>query len=190
MRRALHSASQRLGHAIGFAVGLTLLVWLGFGMQQLTGLTPGIVPRTWQGLIPLPFIFLFHANGQHLLVNSVALVPLATLFALRMQRWTQACALTLVLSISGGLIVWLIGSPGVHLGASLLVFAYLGFLLGGFHATGQHFGTLLWRLLLAGLALYLFWPLLPQLLVMEDGVSWSAHAGGALAGLLWGIRRN
>ncbi len=182
-------AWQRLVHAWGFAFGLLLLIWACFGLQQVFGLMPGIVPRSGAGLVMLPFAFLFHANAAHLLANSAALLILAGLFALRCRHWQESTWLTLLLATLGGLIVWLIGSPGVHLGASLLVFAYFGFLIGGLWGGPPRFGALLWRLLLAAAALYLFWPLLPQLFIVQDGVSWSAHAGGALAGLLLGMRQ-
>ena len=78
----------------------------------------------------------------------------------------------------GGALVWLFAGPAIHIGASGLVFGWLGFLvarglvdrspitLGAAALVGTLYGALLWGVLPG-----------------RAGVSWEAHLFGAVAGV-------
>jgi membrane associated rhomboid family serine protease len=78
----------------------------------------------------------------------------------------------------GGALVWLFGSTAIHIGASGLVFGWLGFLVA--RGVVDRSPVTLGAALLVGL-LYgaMFWGVLPG----RPGVSWEAHLFGALAGV-------
>lgn len=85
-----------------------------------------------------------------------------------------------------GLGTWLFGSPGLHLGASGLVFGWMVFLL-----VRGFFVRSLGQILVAA-ALFLYWGgMLWGVLPGQPGVSWEGHLFGALGGLLaaWLVAR-
>jgi membrane associated rhomboid family serine protease len=90
---------------------------------------------------------------------------------------------TLFAALGAGLAAWLFGAPrSVHIGASGLIFGYLGFLLShGWFA--RQLGTAA-----LGLAVAFVWGgLVFGVLPGQPGVSWQSHAGG-FAGGLWAAR--
>jgi membrane associated rhomboid family serine protease len=83
-------------------------------------------------------------------------------------------------TIVGGLGVWLFASPfSVHIGASILIFGYLGFLL--FRGYFQRNLPSIFLSVIVGL-LYggLIWGVLPT----QIGISWQGHLFGFLGGVL------
>ena len=87
----------------------------------------GIRPRDldhWWAIGTAPFL---HGGFAHLLANTVPLLVLGWLVLLRGVGtfcWVTGCAI-----LCSGLGVWLFGQPSsLHIGASGLVFGYLGYL--------------------------------------------------------------
>src|SRR4051794_33307259 len=88
----------------------------------------GIEPRTAHGLIGIFAAPFLHAGFRHLLANTVPFFVLGGMVLLggRTLFW----AVTMFVTIVGGLGVWLFAWPHtIHIGASGLIFGYLGFLL-------------------------------------------------------------
>lgn len=138
----------------------------------------GIVPRTELGLRGLLFAPFLHVGFAHLIANSVPFAVLGFLVALR--SLLRFALVTLTVMLLGGLGVWLFAPAfTVHLGASILVFGYLGYLLarGFYERSAAAILVALGVLLLYGTAL---WGVLP----LTPGVSWQAHLFGFLAGAL------
>ncbi len=80
----------------------------------------------------------------------------------------------------GGLGVWLFAAPGsIHIGASILIFGYLGFLL-----LRGYFQRNIPSILLSILVFLLYggtiWGVLPS----RPGISWQGHLFGFLGGVL------
>lgn len=136
----------------------------------------GILPRRWIGLRGVLLAPLLHGNLRHLSMNTVPLVVLGWLI---LVRSTQVFVLvTAAVWLIGGLGVWLFaGSKSNHIGASGLVFGYLGFLL--MNGYVEQSGVAIASATLVGL-LYgsTLWGVLP----LRRGVSWQGHLFGVLTG--------
>lgn len=136
----------------------------------------GILPRRWIGLRGILLAPLLHGNLRHLSMNTVPLVVLGWLI---LVRSTPVFVLvTAAVWLIGGLGVWLFaGSKSNHIGASGLVFGYLGFLL--MNGYVEQSGVAIASATLVGL-LYgsTLWGVLP----LQRGVSWQGHLFGVLTG--------
>ena len=140
----------------------------------------GLVPRSLFGLtgiVTMPFL---HGNFSHLLSNSLPLVILLGLMVLSRPRpWSTLVLLTLL----SGAALWLLGRPALHIGASGLIYALMGFLIGA--------GILERRLVPALVALFVGLTyglsIIGGILPGQKGVSWEGHLLGLLAGaaLAW-----
>ncbi|MBR9761849.1 rhomboid family intramembrane serine protease [bacterium] len=138
----------------------------------------GIRPRTERGLwgiLASPFL---HGGFDHLIGNSVPFLILGWLTMFR-ERWHFALV-TVMAMLLGGLGVWTFGATGsVHIGASGVIFGYLGFLLlSGFFE--RRFGAILVSLGVGVAYGGLVWGVLPS----RPGISWEGHLFGFLAGIL------
>jgi len=142
-------------------------------------LSYGIVPRTIDGLVGVfasPFL---HLTWEHLLFNSLSLLMLGPFAMLR--RRSDFLRVWVIGSIVSGLGTWLIGAPNsIHIGASGVVFALLGFLMArGFFE--RSVGTIL----LSALVTWLFGSMLTGALPTVGGnISWEAHLFGFLGGIV------
>lgn len=154
--------------------GLNGLNWifLGRAMNWL-----GIRPRTLIGLLGVVFSPLLHGDISHLFGNSIAFLGLGLLLLL--QGETAFWSVSVIVMLVGGLSVWLFGRDKVHLGASGVIFGYLGFLL-----FGSLFDHNLLSLLLSLTVSVLYWELLPNILSTQPSISWEAHLFGFLGGIL------
>ena len=93
--------------------------------------------------------------------------------------WDLFVATSLSISLISGILVWIVGRPGIHIGASALVMGYWGYLLfSAYHQPGMH----TW--LLAAICIYYFGGLITNLAPTEKGVSWEGHLCGCTAGIL------
>lgn len=138
----------------------------------------GIRPRDVDGLSGILFAPFLHGGLGHLVANTVPLLTLGWLVAVRRAAGFVAVTATVVLL--GGLGVWLVGGRNtVHIGASGLVFGYLGYLLlrGYFE---RSFGSILISIVVGLFYGGALWGLLPS----RPGISWEAHLFGFLAGVL------
>jgi membrane associated rhomboid family serine protease len=120
---------------------------------------------------------LLHGNFAHLISNTVPFFALGWLILLNGIR--QFFVVTAIVWLSSGVGVWLFGSPGIHIGASGVVFGYLGFLLlrGLFE---RSFQALTLSLLVGFFYGGLIWGVLPG----QPGVSWEGHLFGLIGGVL------
>jgi membrane associated rhomboid family serine protease len=86
----------------------------------------GIAPRTMTGLIGIPLAPLLHGSLTHAISNTVPMLVLGALITLHGQR--MFITLTVLVALFSGLGIWVIGRSAVHVGASSLVYGYIGFL--------------------------------------------------------------
>lgn len=114
----------------GILGGLIGLMWLleilDVGLGGRLNLY-GIIPRTQIGLRGIVFAPFLHSGFPHLISNTIPFITLGWFVMLReVREFFNVSAIALLAS---GVGVWLFGAPGVHLGASGVVFGYFGFLL-------------------------------------------------------------
>ncbi|HMI47035.1 MAG TPA: rhomboid family intramembrane serine protease [Gemmatimonadaceae bacterium] len=167
-------------HAV--VLGGTLAVfWAVFVVNTLLGdslLVFGVIPRTTIGLRGILFAPFLHANLNHIVANSIPFVVLGWMVMLRDQR--HFIPVTLAAMLGSGLTAWLLGAPGsVHIGASGVIFGYLGFLmLSGWYA--RSIGSILISIVVTVLWGGLVLGVMPG----TPGISWQAHIGGFIGGVL------
>lgn len=135
----------------------------------------GLVPRSITGLIGIVTMPFLHGSFGHLLSNTVPLVVLLGLMvASRRQPWSTMILLTLI----SGVALWLFGRTALHIGASGLIYALMGFLIAA--------GIFERRLSSAAIALFVGLiyggSILGGILPWQPGVSWEGHLFGLLAG--------
>lgn len=121
----------------------------------------------------------FHANFEHISGNLISLVSLMALF----YSWfpQRSCTFFLLQYVLSAVILFFLGAENSrHIGASVWVFSYLGFLLTIF-LTDKNRRT---RAFGAGLILFfggnILWGLLPTI----PNISYVGHASGLIAGVL------
>ena len=145
----------------------------GGAVDQMFGLLPRSSRGAW-GILLHP---LLHANVQHFAMNAVGLLLIGGSVFLRSERdfWRVTALGTLL----GGSATWLIGRPNIHVGASGLVFAYLGYLL-----TTGWFDRKLTSVALSIGAAVLWGSILFGLSPLQNGISWELHLFGLLGGVV------
>lgn len=88
----------------------------------------GIIPRTIHGLVGIAFAPLLHRDFTHLLANTGPLLIAGSLISLNGPATLRR--VTAIVWILGGSLEWLLAPPGIcSIGASGVVFGYIGFLL-------------------------------------------------------------
>lgn len=136
----------------------------------------GIYPRDVVGLRGIVLAPFLHGNLRHLTANTVPLIILGGLIIL--QGLDIFLIVTAVVWLVSGVGVWLFGAPrSNHIGASGLIFGYLGFLL-----LRGYFERSLEAIALAGVAGLLYGSLIWGVLPIRRGRSWQGHLFGFVGG--------
>lgn len=180
-RQPVLSRTSRLGTGVAYALGYVVLIWavhlvnlLFFGgTLNFFGIHPLDLSSLW-GILTSP---LLHANFSHLISNTVPGAVFAFLIGVSGHRvfWE----VTAIVVLFGGAGVWLFGGIGTnHIGASGLVYGWLGYLLvrGIFNRSLSQVAL---GVILGFMYSGLVWGVLPGV----PGVSWQAHLFGALGGV-------
>lgn len=145
----------------------------------------GIVPRELDGLPGVLWAPFLHYGFGHLLANTVPLLVLGGLVAIK--GTTRFLEVTIGVILLGGLGTWLFGRTGVHLGASGVVFGYFGYLV-----AAALFERKLRSILLGLTALVLYGGLVWGVVPTTERVSWEGHLAGLVAGVFvaWYVTRD
>jgi membrane associated rhomboid family serine protease len=163
---------------------LATLVGLMWGLEILDTLvfrhsldTLGILPRNLIGLRGILFAPFLHDGFGHLVANTIPLIVLGWL--IMAQSISNFVTVSFICMVVGGLGTWLFGANALHIGASGLLFGYLGFLFARYYFdrrlssglialfVGCTYGSVLWGVL----------PSIP-------GVSWEGHLFGFIGGIV------
>jgi membrane associated rhomboid family serine protease len=184
--------ADRTASRPGWAAFVMLLLLVGLWvlefLDQLSGNELdqfGIHAQDVDGLpeiLTAPFL---HAGWDHLISNSLPFYVLGFLVLLSgLARWLASSLIIIAVS---GMTAWLFTPPNtIILGASGLIFGWLTYLL----ARG------IWsrrpaQVVVAVLVLVVYGGLIWGILPSTAGVSWQAHLGGAVGGVLaaWLLHR-
>lgn len=177
---------RRLLGAFNASLGFVLVLCAMFAAQHAFDWQAlAVAPHALQGLLGIATAPLLHGSPEHLIANGIAMLMLGTL-ALGVYPKATLRALPL-LWIGSGLGAWLLGEAGSrHLGASGLTHGlmFLVFVLGLLRRDRPAIAA-------AMLAFLFYGGMLLTVLPREPGVSWQAHLGGAVAGMVaaWLLRR-
>ena len=171
-------ASVRALTVIGGLVALLYVIELVDTLLNHRLDQEGVEPQQTDGLLGIVFAPLLHGSWEHLIGNTLPLLVLGFLVLLSGVRlWLQVTAIVWVVA---GIGTWLVAPPNTtHLGASVLIFGWLVFLLlRGF--VSRRFGQILLGLVILFLYGGVLWGVLPG----QPGISWQGHLFGALGGAI------
>ncbi|NEP16285.1 MAG: rhomboid family intramembrane serine protease [Leptolyngbya sp. SIO4C1] len=156
-----------------WAVSVVNLLYLNGALNHVLG----IKPRQLFGLVGIVFAPLLHTGFSHLISNTVPFMLLSWLVMLRSADLFFAISVWIM--TVGGLGTWLIGRDRNHIGASSVVFGYLGYLI----AVG-YIETTLIAILTTLAVLFLYGNRLGTMLPSSQtsAISWEGHLFGFLSG--------
>ncbi len=138
----------------------------------------GIRPHSIAGLWGILFAPFLHGGFSHLIANTLPFITLGWLVML--QETSDFFIVTAIAMVVGGLGTWLTGSPdSIHIGASGVVFGYLGFLLfRGYFL--RNMPSIAVSVIVGVFYGGLIWGVLP----LQVGVSWQGHLFGFIGGAI------
>ena len=138
----------------------------------------GIKPRDTSALWGILLAPLLHGGFGHLAANTIPFVTLGWLTML--QETSDFYIVSALSAVVGGIGVWIFGAPNsVHIGASILIYGYLGFLLlrGYFQ---KNFPSIALSVFVGVIYGGLVWGVFPS----QIGVSWQGHLFGFIGGAI------
>jgi membrane associated rhomboid family serine protease len=137
----------------------------------------GLQPRVPSGLVGIVTMPFLHASFGHLMANIFPFLIVGWVVLVGGLR--DFAITTLVIMVGGGLATWIVGPDATIVGASALIFGWLGYLV----ARAVFSRRFMWILVAAGMLLFfggLFTGLLPS--ASHDYIAWQAHLCGFIAG--------
>lgn len=138
----------------------------------------GILSHSVVGLRGILFSPFLHGGFGHLIANTVPFAVLGWLVML--QEISDFWIVTLVAMVVGGLGTWFFSPPGtLTVGASGLIFGYLGFLL-----FRGYFQKNLASIALSIIVLFTYGGVVWGVLPGRPGISWQGHLFGFIGGAI------
>jgi membrane associated rhomboid family serine protease len=136
----------------------------------------GILPRRVSGIDGILWAPVLHGGFRHLLSNSFPFLVLGALVMTEgLRRWG---AVTAIVVLGGGSLTWLLARSRIHIGASGVIFGYLGYLL-----ASAYFTRSLRAIAVALVVGVVYGGGLIVGLLPRPGISWEGHLFGVLAGI-------
>jgi membrane associated rhomboid family serine protease len=173
-------AGSRVAAAAALMAGWVALLWVLEAVDVLSGHrldTFGITPRKGSELLDIVPSAFTHFGFEHVASNSLPLLVLGFIAALRGIGRFLAVSLTII--VIGGLGVWLVADAHTNTaGASGLIFGLFGYLLiRGF--VDRRALDVVVGLIVGVLYGSILWGVLPS----ATGVSWQGHLFGLIGGI-------
>lgn len=141
-------------------------------------ITWGIYPRETKGIMGIFTSPLIHADWGHLFANTFPLLFL--LWCLLYFYRDLGIAILFFIWIVSGILTFIIGKPGWHIGASSIIYS-LAFFLFFSGILRKHVPLVALSLLVTFLYGSLVWNMFPQF--ASSTTSWEGHLGGTAAGI-------
>jgi membrane associated rhomboid family serine protease len=140
----------------------------------------GINPRHLNGLIGIICSPFLHGSFSHLMSNTIPLFVLLFLLFTFYRR--ESFGVITIIIVLGGLLLWAIGRPAYHVGASLLIYGLVAYLfLSGI------LRKKVFPLILSVIIAVVYGGLIFGLLPIYTWMSWEGHISGVIAGLFASI---
>jgi membrane associated rhomboid family serine protease len=136
----------------------------------------GLFPRRIRGIPGIIFSPFFHGSFTHLFLNSIPLFVL--LDFILMGGMHSAILVTLLITVISGILLWLFGRNGNHIGASGLIMGYLSYLL-----INAYEHPSIKTVVLGIICAYYFGGLIFSIFPKEERTSWEGHLFGFIAGI-------
>ncbi len=165
---------------------IVLLIWLAFVVNDVFSLQfyeYGLRPRTLKGLIGIFTMPFLHGDYTHLVSNSLPLFLLS--FGIFYFFEGKALSILLMTWISSGVLTWVIGEGGLHIGASGMVYA-LAFFMVTISLIKMETKLLAYTLIIIFLYGSLVWGFFPILFPGKQ-ISWEGHLAGAITGIILAV---
>jgi membrane associated rhomboid family serine protease len=167
-----------LAYTVKYGLTFLVLLWCTYFVECVFPVLKqwGLEPRSLTGLIGIFSMHFLHGSFQHLVSNTL---PLLILMFLLMGSRRDALRIMLAIAIAASTLLWMVGRPAIHIGASLLIYGLISFLIvaGLVEKRWLDLSVSILVLILYGGSL--LWGILPW---MNQQVSWDGHLCGALAG--------
>ncbi|WP_416309728.1 rhomboid family intramembrane serine protease [Spirulina sp. 06S082] len=138
----------------------------------------GIIPHNPIGLRGILFAPFLHGSWGHLIANTVPFIILG--WFVMLQETSDFFIVTAIVMVVAGVGTWVFGQPcSFHIGASSLIYGYLGFLLfRGYYE--RNFTSIALSVLVFFLYGGVVWGILPS----QPGISWQGHMFGFIGGII------
>jgi len=169
-------------NAILKSIILVSILWVAFLVNDIFGMhwnDYGLIPRDLKGLFGIFTMPFLHGSYEHLCSNSV---PLLVLFFSIFYFFNKKAILILLMTwFMAGILTWIIGTEGIHVGASGIVYA-LAFFLVTISVIKQEIKLMAYSLIIVFLYGSIVWGFFPQLFP-DKHISWEGHLAGAITGV-------
>ncbi len=163
--------------SIGFVVLLWVIEIVDTAMNNELD-QYGVQPREAEGLLGILFAPVLHGGWEHLSANTLPALVLG--FLVLVSGIARGLEVTAVIWVVGGIGVWLVApSDTVHLGASVLIFGWLVYLM-----VRGIFTRRAGEIILGMVLFFMYGGLLLGVLPGQPGISWQGHLFGAIGGAL------
>ncbi len=160
-----------------FFMGLCWIVYIAENLLEINLSQYGLAPREisqWFGIFTMPFL---HSDLGHIFANSVSFIVLGTMiFYFYSEKAIQIFAYSYLLT---GILTWLIGIRGIHIGASGMVYAFAAYVF-TVGVRSRNIQNMALSLVVVFLYGSMVWGLYPQ----NTGISWEGHLAGAISGVV------
>lgn len=164
-----------------------VIMWVMFLFFMIFGnqfnRTLALEARTVSGLSGILFMPLLHGGIWHLISNTMSWLVLGGMTSMLTKRFTSVM---LSLWLLSGAILWVIGTPwhpgsvGYHVGASAVIYGFAAFII-TYAILARRFLAMIFGIFVAfayGISM------LMNLIPGTQGISWTGHLAGAIAGVL------
>ena len=159
------------------------VAWLVFTFEVATGHSLskfGLFPgswKNWYGLLTFPWL---HGDLNHITSNTISLFFVGILIRYSFPKvFDKVWLVSLLLP---GIILWFIGRPSIHIGASAWLYALVSFVFFS-GVLRLHVRLLAQSMLMVFLYGSFVWGVLPH----DPSISYEGHLSGAIVGFLLAI---
>lgn len=166
---------------VAYPVFFVALIWFIKLVESFFAVsfsTWGIRPRTQSGLVGIITAPLLHTDFNHLISNTIPMLVLGIIIFNFYKK--IAFEIFFVIYLFSGILIWIAARDAYHIGASILIYGFIGFLVasGIFRKEFRAILLAILVILLYGGAIYGIFP------ANNTNVSWEGHLFGCIVGAI------